>query len=199
MKKYFQFGLIYYSLVMRLLLCLKTGKYYSRLFSNGGLVDLKMKGDLNLPHGAKMTFINNSKKATLGNSRPCKLSVYEGATLSFKGTVGLSNTVIVATKSITIGNNVMIGGGVTIVDSDFHSMDYRDWHSTAQDVSKMKSEPVVIEDNVFIGMNTIVLKGVTIGEGSVIAAGSVVTKSIPQGEIWGGNPAVFMKKNNKWK
>jgi len=57
----------------------------------------------------------------------------------------------------------------------------------------MISKPVTIGDNVFIGMNSIILKGVNIGNNVRIAAGSVVTKSIPANQIWGGNPAAFIK------
>lgn len=55
---------------------------------------------------------------------------------------------------------------------------------------------MVINDNVFIGARCIILKGVTIGSKSIIGAGSVVTKNIPEGEIWAGNPAKFIKKYN---
>ena len=54
--------------------------------------------------------------------------------------------------------------------------------------------PVVIKDNAFIGAKVIVLKGVTIGENSIIGAGSVVTRSVPDNEIWAGNPAKFIRK-----
>jgi acetyltransferase-like isoleucine patch superfamily enzyme len=108
--------------------------------------------------------------------------------------VGMSNTTIVATKSITIGNNIMIGGGVTIVDSDFHSLNSLHWHTNA-DEKNMISLPVVIKDNVFIGMDSIILKGVTIGNNVIIAAGSVVSKDLPNNQIWGGNPARFIRNN----
>ena len=178
---------------MRLIIYLKTGQYCKRLFCYGGFAHILANGNLELPKTEKINFVNSSKNATLGNERPCKLSVYENAELVFKGSFGISNVAIVATKSITIGRNVMIGGGVTIVDSDFHSMKPEDWF-TVDDEKNMVSKPVEIGDNVFIGMNSIILKGVTIGEGAVVAAGSVVTKSIPAGEIWGGNPASFIKK-----
>lgn len=57
-----------------------------------------------------------------------------------------------------------------------------------------KTKPVIIKDGAFIGTDCIILKGVTIGEKSVIGAGSVVTKSVPDGEIWAGNPAKFIRK-----
>ena len=104
----------------------------------------------------------------------------------------MSNTVIVATRLVEIGNNVMIGGGATIVDCDFHSMDYNHWFS-GKDEENMVSRPVIIGNNVFIGTNATILKGVSIGDGAVIGAGAVVTRNIPKNEIWGGNPARFIK------
>ena len=105
----------------------------------------------------------------------------------------MSNTVIVASKSIKIGHNVMIGGGVTIIDTDFHSLNYNYWN-TPLDEKEMIREEVTIGNNVFIGMDSLILKGVKIGDGAIIAARSVITKSIPSNEIWGGNPAQFIRK-----
>ena len=134
---------------------------------------------------------NKASKATLGINRKCKLLVYENALLEIEGPLSMSNTTMVATKHIKIGRNVMIGGGVFIVDSDFHSMDYSNWR-TLNDEILMKREDVIIGNNVFIGMNSIILKGVHIGDGAIIAAGSVVSKSVPANEVWGGNPAKFI-------
>lgn len=58
------------------------------------------------------------------------------------------------------------------------------------------SKPITVEDDVFVGANCIIGKGVTIGARSIIAAGSVVVKSIPKDEIWGGNPTRFIRKIN---
>ena len=99
---------------------------------------------------------------------------------------GLSNVAIVSHSSIVIGENVKIGGSVHIYDTDFHSLDYKD--RIREDKGK-KAIPVRIGDNVFIGAFSIILKGVTIGKGSIIGAGSVVTKNVPEYEIWAGNPA----------
>jgi acetyltransferase-like isoleucine patch superfamily enzyme len=137
----------------------------------------------------------NTAKSTLGVNRRCKLLIYDNASLVIKGTVAMSNTVIVTTEHIEIGDNVMIGGGVTIVDNDFHSLNYNYWF-TPDDEKYMQSRPVTIGNNVFIGMHSIILKGVTIGDGAVVGAGSVVTKSIPANEIWAGNPAKFIKRRD---
>ena len=88
-------------------------------------------------------------------------------------------------SSITIGKRVLIGTGVEIFDSDFHGISIKDRGLSKADWAK----PVVIEDDVFLGSNVRVLKGVTIGKGSVIANSSVVVRDIPSGVIAGGNPA----------
>ena len=64
----------------------------------------------------------------------------------------------------------------------------------SQNDTDIKSAPVLIKEGAFIGAHSIILKGVTIGKHSIIGAGSVVTKSIPDGEIWAGNPARFIRK-----
>jgi acetyltransferase-like isoleucine patch superfamily enzyme len=139
--------------------------------------------------------INKAKFAILGKNNRCKIVVTSGGKLVIGNNVGMSNSTIVATLSITLGNNILIGGGVTIVDTDFHSLNPSHWHTKA-DVENMKSSAVVINDNVFIGMNSIIGKGVTIGSNAIIAAGSVISKNIPENQIWGGNPAKFIKYNN---
>ena len=91
-----------------------------------------------------------------------------------------------------LGNNVKIGGGVCIYDTDFHSLDPVIRRSS-EDLKNRAEKSVVIDNDVFIGAKSIILKGVTIGENSVIGAGSVVTKSVPANQIWAGNPAKFIR------
>lgn len=103
---------------------------------------------------------------------------------------GISNATLFASESIILGKQVFVGGGVKIYDTDFHWLDFE----------RRVSEPggavgaVIIKDGAFIGAHCIILKGVTIGEKSVIGAGSIVTKSVPPGEIWAGNPAKFIRR-----
>lgn len=103
---------------------------------------------------------------------------------------GISNATLFACESITLGKQILVGGGTKIYDTDFHWLDFE---KRIQETGG-KTSPVTIKDGAFIGSNCIVLKGVTIGEKSVIGAGSVVTKSVPDGEIWAGNPAKFIRK-----
>ena len=96
-------------------------------------------------------------------------------------------------KHIKIGNNVRIGGGTRIYDTNFHSLNYLDRRNGIKDAENASMSPVIIEDDVFIGTSVIIGKGVTIGARSTIAAGSVVVKSIPADCIAGGNPCKVIK------
>jgi acetyltransferase-like isoleucine patch superfamily enzyme len=117
-------------------------------------------------------------------------------------------TTIYCTNGISIGSDVMISWGCTIADSNFHSTvsaerlkDMSNFRREFKegsigkntDRSVIKSAPIVIKDKVWIGFNSIIMKGVTIGEGAIIAAGSVVTKDVPDYAVVGGNPAKILK------
>ena len=130
----------------------------------------------------------------IGRPQKCVFFVDHGATLNIGNHVGMSSTAIVVHKKITIGNYVTIGGGVCIYDTNFHSLDPTHRVNPALDRQFEKKLSVFIEDNVFIGAHTTILKGVTIGKNSIIGACSVVTRNIPANEIWAGNPAKFLKK-----
>ena len=113
-------------------------------------------------------------------------------------------------SSITIGDNVTIAWGGIVYDHDSHSLNYMDRRRDidaelecirhgrnfieTKDWSNVNSKPIVIKDDAWIGMNVIILKGVTIGRGAIIGAGSVVTKDVPDWCIAAGNPARIVKK-----
>lgn len=107
--------------------------------------------------------------------------------------VGLSSTSIWCNDSITIEDNVMIGARCLICDNDCHSMDPVLRLDSKTDACNAKSAPIIIKKNAFIGASCVIFKGVTIGENSIVGIGSVVTKSIPDNQIWAGNPAKFIK------
>ncbi len=120
----------------------------------------------------------------------------------------LGGGTFISINSITIGNDVMFSWGCTVIDNDAHSLNWRDRINDVTDWkrgieqnqigkfknwSKVESAPVIIGDKCWIGFNVIVLKGVTIGEGAVVAAGSVVTKNVAPYTLVAGNPARYIK------
>lgn len=105
--------------------------------------------------------------------------------------VGMTGATIVAAERIEIGDRVFVGANATIVDTDFHPLDPE---TRQRDVLAGEHRPVVLEDDVFVGMNSLILKGVRIGRGAVIGAGSVVTKNVPPGVVVAGNPARITRR-----
>lgn len=121
----------------------------------------------------------------VGGEAPTSIYVGKNSKLSIGNDVGISSSTIVCLCDIKIGDRVLIGGGCTIVDSDFHAI------SPSERIRQPDSRvnrPVVIEEDVFVGSNATILKGVSIGRGAVVGAGAVVSKDIPEMEIWAGNP-----------
>lgn len=144
--------------------------------------------------GSNFSMNNGLRFNPIGFPQPCTIYVGENASLSIGNNVGISQASIICHKEIEIQDNVKIGGGTKIYDTDFHSVSYITRHSFKEDMSAKKMAKVTIEHDVFIGAGCIILKGVTIGACSVVGAGSVVTKNVPSREIWAGNPAKFIRK-----
>lgn len=94
-------------------------------------------------------------------------------------------------ERIEIGHNVAISENVVIRDSDNHNIVSSKEH--------IKTKPIKIGNHVWIGMNVIILKGVTIGDGAVVAAGAVVTRDVEANSLVGGVPAKEIKNNIKWE
>jgi acetyltransferase-like isoleucine patch superfamily enzyme len=114
------------------------------------------------------------------------LFVGAGAQLIIANGAGVSGSRIVAIERIEIGEGVLIGAGCLICDSDMHEI-------PLGSPGGVSTKPIVIGPRAFIGAQSIILKGVEIGDGSVVAAGSVVTKSVPANSLAGGNPAKILR------
>jgi acetyltransferase-like isoleucine patch superfamily enzyme len=129
---------------------------------------------------------NSAKNVNLiGVNHNCIISTQErNAIITIKNNCGCSGVTIAAFNKIEIGNNVKIGANVLITDSDWHPEDAR----------SRQSKPIIIDDNVWLGVNCTILKGVTIGANSIIGANSVVTGNIPENVIAAGNPCKVIKK-----
>ena len=163
--------------------CIIHGKLYIKLFPTA---QCYIGDNLYFSSGWNVNALCTNKRGTIYAT--------DNAIISIGNNVGMSSTVLWAHKEIKIGNNVKIGGNCVIIDTDSHAIDYIKRRSPQTDWGTAK--PVVIEDDVMLGMNTIVLKGVTIGARTIVGAGSVVTKNLPSDCIAGGNPAKVIKYLN---
>jgi len=143
--------------------------------------------------GKKFTACSNPRKNSIGVFQKVIIKALSpNSIIKFGTNLGVSGATI-SGENITIGNNVLIGSGVLITDSDAHPIHPK----LRNDHRFIKTKRIIIEDDVFIGARSIILKGVTIGEGSVIGAGSVVSKDIPKMSIAAGNPAKVIKAINE--
>lgn len=123
----------------------------------------------------------------LGPAHACILCTWQaGAVLEIGDHFGMTGGTICAAESVSIGRHVIVGANSTVIDTDFHPLDAELRRVRPQDA---QTAAVVIEDDVFIGMDCLILKGVRLGRGCVVGAGSVVTKDVPAGAIAAGNPA----------
>lgn len=154
-------------------------------------VDVSLGGKFSIGNNFDMN--NGHKYNKIGRQQKCFFIVREKGHLVIGNNVGISSTAIICDKYIQIGDFVKIGGNVVIYDTDFHALDSNLRNEEQADYNNTNQEAVIIENNVFIGAHSTILKGVRIGENSIIGACSVVTKSIPRNEIWGGNPAKFIR------
>jgi len=123
----------------------------------------------------------------------------EGASIIIGRNTSIRNSLIASATKIEIGDDIFISWGCTIFDHDSHALG---WKHRQQDIDRhheknwtyVAIKPVKIGNKSWIGLNAIILKGVEIGEGSVVAAGSVVTKSVPPWTLVSGNPAKAIRE-----
>ncbi len=158
-------------------------------------------------HGKLYIKLHPSANVTIGNNFYCSsgqnvnalsankrggIYATENSTVKVGNNVGMSSVVLWAHSDITIEDYVKIGANTIIMDTDSHNLDhllrrnqYTDWGPAI---------PVLIKQDAFIGANCMILKGVTIGERSIVAAGSIVRRDVPSDCIVAGNPAVVVKR-----
>jgi acetyltransferase-like isoleucine patch superfamily enzyme len=149
-----------------------------------GNARFQKSADATIEIGNYCVFRSSPTSNLIGVNRPCIFSAFNTAELKIGNGCGFTGTVLGCFKQITIGNNVRFGANTLVTDSDWHE---GDWRTTG-------SKPVTIEDNAWLGVNSIVLKGARIGRNSIIGAGSVVTGDIPPNVIAAGNPCRVIKR-----
>ena len=155
-------------------------------------LEMSLKGTFSAGDGFHLQ--NGPYYNMIGRQQRCYFIIGPDATLTIGDNVGISGTAIVCHNKITIGNHTRIGMNCVIYDTDFHDLRFDRRTTQPEDFSGVVKRPVIIHAYVFIGAHSTILKGVTIGEKAIIGACSVVTKDIPAGEIWAGNPARFIAK-----
>ncbi|MFN9962032.1 MAG: acyltransferase [Planctomycetota bacterium] len=148
-----------------------------------GNAKFQKSADAKISIGDQCIFRSSPTSNLIGINRPCIITAFKRAQLQIGDSCGFSGTVLGCFHRITIGDKVRCGANTLITDSDWHEGDPR----------TSDPRPVVIEDNVWLGVNSIVLKGSKIGRNSVIGAGSIVTGEIPPNVIAAGTPCKVIK------
>lgn len=144
--------------------------------------------------GEQVVLCSWSRWTALGVSHAVVLrTLAAGASLRIGRDTGISGGSFCAAVGVDIGERCMIGADVMITDTDFHAIEPAG-RNTNSDWSRISSAKVRIGNDVFIGARAVILKGVEIGDGAVIGAGSVVTRSVPARGVAVGNPARWVRE-----
>ena len=129
------------------------------------------------------------------------VSERDGASITIGRNTFIGGSLIASAIQIEVGDDVLISWGCNIVDHNSHAIgweqrkqDVRDWYHNKKDWTHVIVKPVKIGNKSWLGLNVIVLKGVEVGEGAVVAAGSVVTKNVPAWTVVAGNPAKVIRE-----
>ena len=174
------------------LLFVSNGIRFGRNWKLFGLPVIQKHRLSDIRIGKNLNLRSSLRSNPLGINHPVVLCTWmAGAIIELGDHFAMSGGVICAAEKIVIGNRVVVGANSIITDTDFHPLDpqYR-----LVNPQHAKPAPIVIEDDVFIGMNCLILKGINIGYGSVIGAGSVVTRDVPSRVIVTGNPAGVIRQ-----
>lgn len=179
----------------------------------GGIIPINAKVGENCYIDTTATFKQFFSKLPTGLAigdhvtiKNASLATEENAVIEIGDYTYIYNAALVCSEKISIGSHVCISGGVNIVDTDFHPLDPEQRIADTMALSPVgnkqlrptfSSKPVVIEDEVWIGYNATILKGVRIGRRAIIQPGSVVSKDVPEGAIVSGNPAQHLNESNE--
>jgi len=148
------------------------------------LIQMRKRGSIMI--GSHFVACSNPRHNSLGVFQRVTLKTLRPeARIIIGDYVGISGATVSVASEIKIGNHVLIGTGVIITDSDAHPIHPADRRGSGQ----TKVQKVSIEDDTFIGARSLILKGVTVGRGSVVGAGSVVTRNVEPYSVVAGNPA----------
>ncbi len=162
-------------------------------FDGHTLIRMTRRGSIRL--GAHIRIFSRFGSNLAGRMNPTVLHCMGDGRIIIGDNSGCSFAVLSARSRIEVGNQVRIGANVRIYDHDYHALDYLIRRDAREEQHSIKSQPVIIGNDVLIGANAIILKGVKIGDRSIIGAGSVVTmKEVPPDSVVAGNPAQVIRR-----
>lgn len=160
---------------------------------NKGIFRLGVKENIKSKLETRFSMEENSKLSVSGDfsvGAGSDIRIFKNASLELNSGYTNASVQIVCAEKIVIGKDVAIARDVIIRDTDAHEI---------VSANHKKNKPVIIGNHVWIGTRAIIMKGVTIGDGAIIAAGAVVTKDVPANTIVAGVPAVVIRENVEWK
>ncbi len=176
-----------------LVFCRWVGVRYEKNWRLYGLPLIRSRRRGSIQIGSHFKAASRSRYNTIGVIQPVIIrTLTPKARIVIGHNVGISGATIAAKELITIGDNVLIGSGCIITDSDAHAVEYEARMAHAATATA----PVHIGEGAFIGARSLIMKGVTVGARSVIGAGSIVTRDIPANCIAAGNPAKEIRSIN---
>lgn len=176
----------FWTAVARVRMAFHGAKVGRRLRATGPIL-LRLHPEGRLVIGDDCTLHSGFAFNPVGGASRLAIWVGKSGSLVIGDNVGISNATLVAMADVRIGNDVRIGGGASVYDTDFHSLDLVG--RLASPDKGVRRSPVNFSRGAFVGGHAIVLKGSTLGEGAILGAGAVLAGTIPAGEIWAGNPA----------
>lgn len=165
--------------------CFKIGKNYNVW----GSIQIIIDGRGKIHIGNNFHAVSSPKRSYITLFSKCKFTSIHGGDIILADDVGLNGTVLVSKKLIKIGKKTIIAPNSIIIDHDGHEVNNMNSRINTKD----KGSEIIIGENCWIGMNSIILKGVEIGNNTVIGAGSIVTSSCESNSIYAGNPAKKIK------
>lgn len=149
-------------------------------------------------------WLPRSAKVTIGPMTECNAVLLfdrPEAEITIGGRCFIGKSTIVSAARVSIGDDVMLSWGITIIDHDSHSLEFSqraddvvEWRHGRKNWEHVAISPVTIQNKAWIGFGATILKGITIGEGAIVGAQAVVTHDVLQWSVVGGNPAKLIRQ-----
>ena len=189
-----KYAYAFFTPLNKIYLKLNRVSYGKKLKVRGGLYIIRHSKNSKITVGNNVTFNSAGWANPIGTGNKTYFQLVDNGEIIIGNHCGISNTAFTSATKITLQDNVLLGSGCKIFDTDFHPLNYCERIIGNRPDSEIGSAPILIKEGAFVGAGSFILKGVTVGKHSIVGAGSVVTKNIPDYEIWAGNPAKFIGK-----